>query len=132
MFYFHRDGIAIVVEPNADLASALCDLLIQIGYLPISVPTHAKAAEQAAAYRSIALLAATVPAPDEDRAGIYLEEAAKLNPWLAVVLMLCDTRENTDNSPKQAVCVLKPFGREVLERAILQSEWNVRHKLVAD
>jgi len=107
-------------------------LLIQIGYLPISAPTHAKAAEQAAAYRSIALLAATVPAPDEDRAGIYLEEAAKLNPWLAVVLMLCDTSENTDNSPKQAVCVLKPFGREVLERAILQSEWKVRHSLIAD
>ncbi|NYE30065.1 hypothetical protein HDE78_003033 [Rhodanobacter sp. K2T2] len=132
MFYFRRDGVAIIIEPDPDLASALCDLLIQMGYLPISAPTHAKAAEQAALYNSIALLAACVPAPDESRAGIYLEQAVILNPLLAIVLMLCDTSETPDNAPKQAVRVLKPFGRDALERAILESERKVRHNLVIE
>lgn len=123
---FTRTGTAIVIEPRADLADAVCDLLRGFGYEPISAPTHAEAAERAALVSSVHLLAATVPAPDESRSGIYLKEALKKNPQMAIVLMLSDHLEKPEGEPPHAAKIVKPFGREELAEAIRLSEKKAR------
>jgi len=121
---FHRRGVAIVIEVG-ELALVLRDLLEGVGYQVVTAPTHALAAERALAYRTIDLLAACVPAPDESRAGIYLEEAASRNPRLPVVLMLADPLERSPGAPAHAVKLVKPFGRRALLRAIEDAEAKV-------
>ncbi len=118
---FHRHGVAIIIE-SGELVHTLSDLLESIGYRPISAPTHALAAERALEHEKIELLLACVPAPDESRAGIYLEEAAKSNPHLAVVLMLSDPLEQSPDAPARAVRIVKPFGRKILVGAIELAE----------
>ena len=118
---FLRHGVAIVID-SGDVVQTLCDLLESFGYRAISAPTHALAAERVLAHNSIALLAACVPAPDESRARIYLEEAAKLNSRLAVVLMLNDPLEQSPGAPARAVEIKKPFGRKALIEAIQLAE----------
>lgn len=118
---FRRKGVAIVIE-SGDLVLTLCDFLESFGYQPISAPTHALAAERALAHHEIALLVAAVPAPDESRAGIYLEEAAKRNLSIAVVLMLSDPLEQSPGAPERAVRIVKPFGQETFIEAIEMSE----------
>jgi hypothetical protein len=118
---FHRHGVAIIIE-SGELVHTLCDLLESFGYQAISAPAHALAAERALAHDRIELLVACVPAPDESRAGIYLEEAAKTNPHLAVVLMLSDPLEQSPDAPARAVKIVKPFGRKILVGAIELAE----------
>lgn len=118
---FRRKGVAIVIE-TGELAQILCDFLQSFGYQTISAPTHALAAERALEHDKVALLAAAVPAPDESRAGIYLEEAAKRNTGIAVVLMLSDPLEQSPGAPARAVKIVKPFGRQTLIDAIELSE----------
>lgn len=118
---FLRHGVAIVIE-SGELVHTLCDLLESFGYRAIPAPTHALAAERALAHDPIELLAACVPAPDESRAGIYLEEAARVNPHLAVVLMLNDPLEQSPGAPARAVKIKKPFGRKALIDAIQLAE----------
>lgn len=119
---FRRDGIAVVIEPRKDLADAVCDFLTNYGYRAISAPTHAEAAKRAVEHHQVALLAASVPAPDESRAGIYLEEAARKNPGMAVVLMLSDPLEVAEDAPQQSIRIVKPFDQEELIVAITSSE----------
>lgn len=123
---FIRTGTAIVIEPRADLADAVCDLLSGFGYEPISAPTHAEAAARAKLAGVVQLLTATVPAPDESRSGIYLREAMEKNPRMAIVLMLSDPLEQPEDEPEQAEKVVKPFGREALAAAIQLSEIKAR------
>ena len=118
---FQRKGVAIVIEAG-DLVLTLCDFLRSFGYQPVSAPTHALAAERALAHDEFALLVAAVPAPDESRAGIYLEEAAMRNQSIAVVLMLSDTLELSPGAPQRAVKIVKPFGQEAFIEAIEMSE----------
>ncbi len=118
---FRRSGVAIVIE-TGELAQTICDFLTSFGYHAISAPTHSLAARRALDHEAIALLAAAVPAPDESRAGIYIEEAAARNPQLAVVLMLSDPLEESPGAPECAVRILKPFGREALTDSIELSE----------
>ncbi|MEO7067752.1 MAG: hypothetical protein ABI114_12635 [Rhodanobacter sp.] len=119
---FRRDGIAVVIEPRKDLADTVCDFLTTYGYRAISAPTHAEAAKRAIEHHQVTLLAASVPAPDESRTGIYLEEAARKNPGMAVVLMLSDPLEVEDDAPQQSIRIVKPFDREELIIAITSSE----------
>ena len=119
---FRRDGIAVVIEPRKDLADAVCDFLTNYGYRAISAPTHAEAAKRAVEHHEVALLAASVPAPDEGRAGIYLDDAARKNPGMAVVLMLGDPLEVADDAPQQSIRIVKPFNQEELIVAIRSSE----------
>lgn len=119
---FTRTGTAVVIEPRVDLANAVCDLLRGFGYITISAPTHAEAAARAKLVAAVHLLAATVPAPDESRSGIYLEEATKNHPTMAIVLMLSDDLEKPKGEPPQAVKIVKPFGRKELIAAITLSE----------
>ncbi len=118
---FHRQGVAIVIE-TGELVRVLCETLENFGYEAISAPTHAQAAERAREHETIALLAACVPAPDESRAGIYLEEASSRNALLAVVLMLSDPLEQSGGAPARAVELVKPFGRQALIQAIEHAE----------
>ena len=118
---FHRRGVAIVIE-TGELVHVLCETLEGFGYQTVSAPSHAHAAERAIAHEKIALLAACVPAPDESRAGIYLEEAAKRNAHLPVVLMLGDPLEQSHGAPVHAVKLMKPFGRQALIQAIERAE----------
>ena len=122
---FTRTGTAIVIEPRADLADSVCNLLRGFGYEAISAPTHAEAAARARQVAMVDLLAATVPAPDESRSGIYLKEALEKNPQMAIVLMLSDHLEKPEGEPPQAAKIVKPFGRETLAAAILLSEKKV-------
>ena len=117
-----RTGTAIVIEPRADLADSVCDLLRGFGYEPVSAPTHAEAALRAKLVPLVQLLAATVPAPDESRSGIYLKEALEKNPRMAIVLMLSDELEKSQDEPAHSVKIVKPFGREELAAAIGLSE----------
>lgn len=126
MHTFRRHGIAVVIEVRPDLAETVCDFLTSYGYLAISAPTHAEAAKRAVEHHQVALLAASVPAPDENRAGIYLDEAARKNPGMAVVLMLSDPLEVADDAPAQSIRIVKPFGREELIAAITSSEAKAR------
>ena len=119
---FRRAGVAVVIEFRQDLADTVCDFLTSYGYEAITAPTHAEAATRALGYHDIALLAASVPAPDESRAGIYLDDASRKNPRMAVVLMLSDRLEVADNAPAQSVRIVKPFDRDELIRAIKTSE----------
>lgn len=119
---FRREGIAVVVEARKDLAEMVCDLLTSYGYLAISAPTHTEAANRAIEHQKVTLLAASVPAPDESRAGIYLEDAARQSPRMAVVLMLNDPLEEANDAPRQSVRIVKPFSREELMAAITSSE----------
>ena len=119
---FKRSGLAIVIETQPDLADTVCDFLNAYGYQAFSVRTHAAAAVRTASEFGIALLAASVPAPDEDRAGIYLDDAARKNPTMAVVLMLRDDLEVSEGAPKQAIRITSPFDRDALVAAIIVSE----------
>lgn len=118
---FRRKGVAIVIE-SGELVHTICDFLKSFGYDAISAPTHELAAARALQHPTIALLAAAVPAPDESRAGIYLEEASKRNRHIAVVLMLSDPLEQSPGAPESAVKIVKPFGYETLIEAIELSE----------
>lgn len=118
---FRRKGVAIVIE-TGDLVQTICDFLRSFGYEPISAPTHALAAERALFHHAISLLVASVPAPDESRAGIYIEEAAKRHSAIAVVLMLSDPLEQSPGAPDRAVKIVKPFGRGTFIEAIELSE----------
>lgn len=118
---FRRRGVAIVIEAG-ELVQVICELLESFGYQTISATTHALAAERALAHDEISLLAACVPAPDESRSGIYLEEAATRNAHMAVVLMLSDPLEQSLDAPPCAVRIVKPFGRKTLVEAIELAE----------
>lgn len=118
---FRRKGVAIVIEAG-ELVQTICDFLQSFGYQTISAPTHALAAERAMEHEKVSLLAAAVPAPDESRAGIYLEEAAKRSSGIAVVLMLSDPLEQSPGAPERAVKIIKPFGQETLIEAIELAE----------
>lgn len=118
---FRRKGVAIVIESGV-LLDTICDFLTNFGYEAISAPTHALAAERALQRHQIALLAAAVPAPDENRAGIYLKEALSRNRHVAVVLMLSDPLEQSPGAPASAVKIVKPFGYETLIEAIELAE----------
>lgn len=122
---FRRQGIAVVIEAG-ELAEMLCETLNSFGYRTFSAPTHALAAERARGCEQVDLLAACVPAPDESRAGIYLEEAAKRNANMAVLLMLADPLEASPEAPDCAVKIVKPFGHKTLIAAIELAESKAR------
>lgn len=122
---FRRKGIAVVIE-TGELMQTICELLESFGYQAISAPTHALAAERALTHHEISLLTAAVPAPDESRAGVYLEEAAKRSENIAVVLMLSDSLEQSPGAPERSVKIIKPFGQQALIEAIERAERRAR------
>jgi DNA-binding response OmpR family regulator len=112
--------LAVVIEPRSPLAGTLAEALHANGFEVLVASTHAGAA-RLVAQSKVDFLIAAIPAPGEDHAGAYLEEARGKNPALAVVVMLSDPNEATDGAPASAVHLIKPFDRVQLEAAIRQA-----------
>jgi DNA-binding response OmpR family regulator len=110
--------LAAVIEPRSPLAGTLAEVLHARGFEVVVASTHAGAARLVAAQAKVDFLIAAVPAPGEDHAGAYLEEARNKNPGLAVVIMLSDPNEATDGAPATAIRLVKPFDMRQLAQAI--------------
>jgi DNA-binding response OmpR family regulator len=123
-----RSPLAVVIEPRADLAQTVAEVLRARGFEAIAASTHAGAAAAVAAMAKVDFLAAAVPAPGESHAGAYLEEARGKNPGLAVVIMLSDPNESVDDAPANAARVVKPFSLEELRAAIEQAMSKVQQR----
>ncbi|QDE39673.1 response regulator transcription factor [Luteibacter pinisoli] len=113
-----RQPVAIVIEPNPDLAATVAQCLATRGFIVSCATTHAGAAELALAQWRVDFLVAAVPAPGEDRHGAYLSEAAKENPGMGIVIMLADPYELAKDAPSSAVHLVKPFSVAELDKAI--------------
>jgi DNA-binding response OmpR family regulator len=113
-----RQLLAVVIEPSASLAQTVAEALQRRGYTTVATSTHAGAASQVEKLEAVDFLAAAVPAPGEDHAGAYLEEARKKNGSMSVVIMLSDPHEQADDAPKDAVRIVKPFSLSELNLAI--------------
>jgi DNA-binding response OmpR family regulator len=111
-------SLAVVIEPRSPLAGTVAEALHAREYEVIVASTHAGAARLVASQDKVDFLIAAVPAPGEDHAGAYLEDARKKNPALAVVIMLSDPNESTDGAPTDAVRLVKPFDMQQLRSAI--------------
>ncbi|HEY4091664.1 MAG TPA: hypothetical protein VGN46_09130 [Luteibacter sp.] len=113
-----RQLLAVVIEPSTALAQTVAEVLGQRGFETLTASTHAGAARQVEQITCVDFLAAAVPAPGEDHAGAYLEEAQKKNAGMKVVVMLSDPDEPADDAPKGAVRIIKPFSRDELMAAV--------------
>jgi DNA-binding response OmpR family regulator len=110
--------LAVVIEPRSPLAGTLAEALHGRGFEVVVASTHSGAARLVLSQDKVDFLIAAVPAPGEDHAGAYLEEARMKNPTLAVVIMLSDPNEVTDGAPAAAVRLVKPFDMNQLSHAI--------------
>lgn len=110
---------AVVIEPDANLAAALTDILASWGFEVKAFATHGAALKHAANRDFIDLLAACVPASDDDRSGAYLAAAReRQGGLLSTVLMLSDRGVADDRRPADAVELPKPFSPPQWRRAI--------------
>jgi hypothetical protein len=72
--------------------------------------THRAAATAASIIDRVGVLAATVPASDDDRPGAYLAKAASAQEVpMAVVVMIRDPIVDRPGVPPQAINLMKPF-----------------------
>src|ERR1700754_1028717 len=118
--------VASVIEPDPLLADTLHDRLSSWGYRVARFATHRAAADAVTLIDCVDVLAATVPASDEDRPGAYLEIAAsKQEQGMGVILMLSDPAADREGVPAQAVEILKPFTCEQLRDALRRAEGAV-------
>ncbi|HVI56258.1 MAG TPA: hypothetical protein VM621_14540 [Luteibacter sp.] len=114
----HAKPLAVIIEPRSPLAGTLAEALHGRGFEVVVASTHAGAARLVASQDKVDFLIAAVPAPGEDRAGAYLEDAREKNPNLAMVIMLSDPNEPTDGAPTTAIRLIKPFDLQQLAHAI--------------
>lgn len=114
----HSRPLAVVIEPHPIVADTVADCLRDHGYDVLCVPTHLGAAAVVIDRERVDFLAAAVPAPGEDRSGAYLAVARLKNPGMAIVVMLSDPDEPTEDAPLTAARLIKPFDRQALNRAI--------------
>jgi CheY-like chemotaxis protein len=110
--------LAVVIEPSLPLAQAVADVLRQRGYETLTASTHAGAARQVEQLARVDVLVAAVPAPGEEHAGAYIEEARGKNRSMSIVIMLSDPNEPLDDAPADALRLIKPFSRQELTDAI--------------
>lgn len=115
------NALAMVIEPRPIVADAVADCLRVRGYDVLVAPTHGGAAASVIARERVDFLVAAVPAPGEDRSGAYLAEARLKNAGMAIVIMLSDPQEPTEDAPLTAIRLIKPFDRAELERALAQA-----------
>lgn len=110
--------LAVVIEPRATVADTVAECLRARGYDVLVAATHIGAASSVIERHHVDFLAAAVPAPGKDRSGAYLAEARVKNPGMAIVVMLSDPNEPTEDAPLTAIRLVKPFSRNDLIRAI--------------
>lgn len=110
---------AIVIEPDRLLAGVIDDFLRGQGFDVLLCTTHQGAARAAGAARNTDLLAACVPASDDDRDGAYLHEVrGRQSGRLPTVLMLSDPEAADGTEPADAVRLIKPFSKDEFLRAV--------------
>jgi CheY-like chemotaxis protein len=123
---------AIVIEPRPALAELVGEVLQRWGYEVSVASTHVGAAQVAQRTGRVDLAIAAVPAPGEDRTGAYLEEAARQNPTMCMVVMLSDPNEVPRGAPAEVERVVKPFTvlelQEAVQRAIARC-WGAANPL---
>ncbi|KJV33825.1 response regulator transcription factor [Luteibacter yeojuensis] len=113
---------AIVVEPDHNLAHALEDILRSWHFDVALFTTHRAAMHHAETTPHTELLAACIPASDDDRDGAYLEAAReRQGGTLATVLMLSDPYAADGTEPAGAVPIIKPFTRDEFRAAMAQA-----------
>lgn len=108
--------VAIIIEPMADLAEALGDVLTERGFHVLTAATHVGAAALAEGH--CPLLVACVPAPGNRLDLAYLAECRRACGDVATVLLLSDRAEACEGAPLGAVPLLKPFERAELLSAV--------------
>jgi DNA-binding response OmpR family regulator len=108
--------IAIIIEPLADLAEALGDVLTEHGFHVLTAATHIGAAALADGH--CPLLIACVPAPGDRLDLAYLAECRQACGDIATVLLLSDPAEACEGAPLSAVPLVKPFERAELLLAV--------------
>ncbi|UPG88210.1 hypothetical protein L2Y96_12350 [Luteibacter aegosomaticola] len=118
MASLHSRPLAVVIEPHPIVADTVADCLRERGFDVLSVPTHFGAAARVIEHERVDFLAAAVPAPGEDRSGAYLAVARLKNPGMAILVMLSDPDESTEDAPLTAARLVKPFDRQALTHAI--------------
>ncbi|WP_043695931.1 hypothetical protein [Luteibacter sp. 9133] len=114
----NSSSLAVVIEPRSTVADAVADCLRARGYDVLIATSHSGAAASVILRERVDFLAAAVPAPGEDRSGAYLADARLKNPGMAIVIMLSDPSEPTEDAPLTAIRLIKPFNRDDLTRAI--------------
>lgn len=113
---------AIVIEPNRLLAGTLDDFLRGQGFDVMLCTTHKGAAEAARASGHTDLLAACIPASDDDRDGAYLDEVrGRQSGRLPTVLMLSDPDAADGTEPPDAVRLIKPFSKDQFVKAVQEA-----------
>jgi len=114
----HRRPLAVVIGPVTGLLSIIADSLTRRGYEVAAASTHTQAPLMVATRDLVNFLIALVPTPDEEKHGAYLQLARERNLALAIVVMLSEPDQATDDIPPTAVTLVKPFDGAELSRAI--------------
>ena len=120
--------VAVIIEPQADLADIVHDIVEDIGFEVILAVTHFGAAT-AVSGRCPELLIACVPAFADDAKDAYLAACRRSASMLPTVLMLSDAVAGTNDVPQGAAKLLKPFTRGELLLAIDGVLSSVEHSL---
>jgi DNA-binding response OmpR family regulator len=100
--------VAIIIEPQPDLAHTIQDAIAQLGFESLVATTHTGAAVLAV-HRRPALMVVCVPAPGDLLDGAYLSRCRQERGEIATVLLLSDHGELHDGAPDHAITLLKPF-----------------------
>jgi len=120
--------LAVIIEPMADLAGVVRDVLTDMGYETVIAATHIGAARLSES-RCPQLLVACVPAHAQDAVGAYLADCRDVLGMLPTVLMLSDAQADLTGAPVSAARLLKPFtsGELMLaiDLALVLAEHNV-------
>jgi DNA-binding response OmpR family regulator len=115
--------IAVVIESDYSLANVLNDVLSDAGYDVILSLSHQNALRKVEGRASVSLLAACVPAKDDDCEGCYLDDRrSNQGQRLATVVMLLDNTEPTPGVPDTAIRLTKPFDRTQFLSALRDAE----------
>lgn len=118
--------IAIIIESSYAVAAVVESVLLESDYHVVISVSHRNAVIKAQGFPSIHLLAACVPAADDEQLGSYLAHArATQQRKMAVVLMLSDNVDAADDAPEFAQRLFKPFGRDEFTEALCLAEWKV-------
>lgn len=120
--------IILVVDDDHDVLSAIRDAcLTQSDQKILGAPDFAKALAILSTTKVDVLVADVLLSGGEDKNGVALSfEALEAWPNIALVLISADPVATFAEHSKRAVCLQKPFGRDVLFDAIEQATFKAR------
>ena len=100
---------------------AVADCQRARGYDVLVGPTHGGAAASVIARERVDFPVAAVHAPGEDRSGAHLAEARLKKPGMAILIILSDPHEPTEDAPLTAIHLIRPLVRAEMERTLAQA-----------